>query len=546
MFRLKRKATLNNRVGTPLFQRLNCKWLCTCCEPNIDGRCAIKKLVHSVRTRFPSCNFLNKSQCKLLLDLLLWIVQEVQRVNPVEDNQLLVDWQLNLVDRVEHLTDSCFQTSWERLETYPRLIVQSSSRFQFEPLIHELLLCATIIFASRQLKYGFEAIEVFEKLVNDEYEANWMPKLIDATQKDNEILQLKVAEKVAERRDQSAVPQYLLRRLSKEFCTFEVEPNNGGDVNSDFSRSTMYLDEADVPLEPIVCIGQGSFGKVYKVKWRGILCALKVFPGVDNASFETEVQALSTLCHPHIVQFIGCLKNARESSLVMELMDIDLTDLLRMLRRKLDIGAVVDITLQVAEGMRYLHEKRIVHRDLKAANILVKGFKKNVDLKTGGWIAKLTDFGLARTKFKSEESMNSQKHVGTTMWMAPQLFKELSKGGRDIEPGHFPRKADVFSFGITCFEILTGELPYTGQNNMKTLRQEIANGTRPLLPENCPQILQNLIRRCWDSRPDSRPEFSEICIILKRLKATLFSGKHYCYPVVLYKIVLENQTIISH
>jgi len=160
-------------------------------------------------------------------------VQEVQGVNPVEDVHLLVDWQMNLVDRAEHLIDNCSQAIWERPETYPRLIVQSSSRFQFEPLIHELLWCATIVFASRQLKYGFEAIEVFEKLVKDEYEANWMPKLIEATQEDKKILHLKVSEKVAERRDQSAVPQYLLRRLSEEFCTFEAEPNNGGDVNSD-------------------------------------------------------------------------------------------------------------------------------------------------------------------------------------------------------------------------------------------------------------------------------------------------------------------------
>jgi len=287
----------------------------------------------------------------------------------------------------------------------------------------------------------------------------------------------------------------------------------------------MFLDEADVPLLPMLCIGQGSFGRVYKVKWRGIDCALKVFPGVANASFETEVQALSTLCHPHIVQFIGCLKNARESSLVMELMDHDLTDLLRMLGRKLDIGAVVDITLQVAQGMRYLHDKRIVHRDLKAANILIKGVKKDGgDLKKGGWIAKLTDFGLARTKFASKESFNSQKHVGTTRWMAPELFKGLSKGGRDKEPGHFPRKADVFSFGITCFEILTGELPYSEQNNMKTLRQEVASGKRPELPDHCPKILRNLICRCWDGHPDGRPEFSEICTVLKTLKATLFAG----------------------
>lgn len=79
--------------------------------------------------------------------------------------------------------------------------------------------------------------------------------------------------------------------------------------------------------------------------------------------------------------------------------------------------------------MRYLYEKCIVYCDFKVVNILVKGFKKNVDLKMGGWIVKLIDFGLVRIKFKSEEFMNLQKYVGIIMWMVLQFFKELLKGG---------------------------------------------------------------------------------------------------------------------
>ncbi|CAK9197198.1 unnamed protein product [Sphagnum jensenii] len=108
------------------------------------------------------------------------------------------------------------------------------------------------------------------------------------------------------------------------------------------------------------------------------------------------------------------------------------------------------------------------------------------------------DFGLAKAKLKSSTATKQTKDIGTTPYRAPELYTQEE----EIAKENYPLKADVYSYGITCAEILTGKIPFPGTQYKRTeLLQVIRQGERPPLPLNCPTLLANLITRCWDTDP---------------------------------------------
>jgi serine/threonine protein kinase len=178
--------------------------------------------------------------------------------------------------------------------------------------------------------------------------------------------------------------------------------------------------------------------------------------------------------------------------------------------------------------MQYLYQKRIVHRDLKSSNILVDPVDSSAMAKKGYLRVKVTDFGLAKIK-AATATFSAQSEVGTTRWMAPELHTS-SHIGESSEPGsnkkHHPFKADVYSYAITCSEILTGDDPFMGEP-LTGLRDRIKyTGLRPSLPDSLPPYLVSLIHRCWDADPCNRPDFSEICAELRHVKASLLIGMY--------------------
>ncbi|CAK9877658.1 unnamed protein product [Sphagnum jensenii] len=143
-------------------------------------------------------------------------------------------------------------------------------------------------------------------------------------------------------------------------------------------------------------IGKGSYAVVHKVVWLGKYFAEKSFPFPENENFRKEVSFLAGLSHPNILPLFCYATCTRYCSLVMELMDEDLNSLIRnrlgpktSLDPPFELLEAIDIMLQVAEGMKYLHQNKVMHRDLKAENILVKC--------DGGHVyAKVADLGSPR------------------------------------------------------------------------------------------------------------------------------------------------------
>ncbi|CAK9194749.1 unnamed protein product, partial [Sphagnum troendelagicum] len=177
-------------------------------------------------------------------------------------------------------------------------------------------------------------------------------------------------------------------------------------------------------------VGSGGFGEISKVVWRGETYGMKTPRRACINEIKQEIEALVGLNHPHLMRLLCCTE---ECSYIMELMDMSLHDMLLDGHHISCILQAVDLMLQVAEGMKNLHNMGIVHRDLKPQNILVKkvqevsvdhhpDFKNSTSspLSNPVWIAKICDFGTSKVKNQSTAYPHATIQIGTTMYMAPE------------------------------------------------------------------------------------------------------------------------------
>jgi len=226
----------------------------------------------------------------------------------------------------------------------------------------------------------------------------------------------------------------------------------------------------------------------------------------------------------------------------MELMPMSLSEYIQEQRKNMQplkgssmpfqIVAAISLMLQMALGMAYLHGQGVVHRDLKSANILVAPWRHEGLRGEGYADLKLTDFGLA--KMSVYDTMEpTRKMMGTSKWIAPEVVHILPSQRIDW------RKADAYSFGITCSEILTGEFPYSTVKATEVC-EKVRGGLRPALPPECPSYLSKFLKRCWHEIPKERPCFEEIVETLDVFKISLLKGTEPEYAPMKSPRLLEN------
>ncbi|KAH8936790.1 hypothetical protein BDL97_17G103000 [Sphagnum fallax] len=278
-------------------------------------------------------------------------------------------------------------------------------------------------------------------------------------------------------------------------------------------------------------LGRGSFGSVSQYTWFGMLCAEKFFNPFNGEKqkrdFENEVEVMVRLNHPHIVQLVCFHQDFTKCSIVMELMPTNLEryiDERKASNKPFTPQAAVDIMLQIASAMEYLHEQGVVHRDLKPNNILVSP-NTNPELSADGYVeVKLADFGMSKTKVNTSSSMLHSQICGAATWRAPEAFQDHEGHVRRYPP----KKADVYSFAILCAQILSGQLYPFGYTPVRLLeRISSPQNERPFLPsdKNYPAQLLSLIKQCWAPVPRKRPNFSTIYTNLQKIKFNILACK---------------------
>ena len=164
-----------------------------------------------------------------------------------------------------------------------------------------------------------------------------------------------------------------------------------------------------------------------------------------------------------------------------------------VLERVLDEGR---LAIDAARGMTFLHAADVVHRDLKSANLLV----------TSGFSVKVADFGLARVKARAT-TMTGQ--MGTMQWMAPEVLSNC----------RYTEKADVYSFGVILWELVTRACPYEAETEgqIQAAMAVLKDGLRPRVPSTAemqpvrfPTPYVQLMEQCWAQDAAARPPFAEV------------------------------------
>lgn len=247
-------------------------------------------------------------------------------------------------------------------------------------------------------------------------------------------------------------------------------------------------------------VASGSYGDLYRGTYCSQDVAIKVLKSERINSdmqkeFAQEVFIMRKVRHKNVVQFMGACTKPPSLCIVTEFMSGgSVYDYLHKLKGVFKLPSLLKVAIDVSKGMNYLHQNNIIHRDLKAANLLMDENE----------VVKVADFGVARVK---SQSGVMTAETGTYRWMAPEV----------IEHKPYDHKADVFSFGIVLWELLTGKLPYEYLTPLQAAVGVVQKGLRPTIPKNSQPKLAELLERCWQQDPALRPDFSEIIEILQQI-----------------------------
>ncbi|KAL5989231.1 hypothetical protein ACLOJK_010121 [Asimina triloba] len=287
----------------------------------------------------------------------------------------------------------------------------------------------------------------------------------------------------------------------------------------------------------------GSGSQYKEIQWMGEVFAVRHFFG-DVDSLIPDMSYLSSLAHPNIMHFLCgfCDDEKKECFLVMELMSKDLASYTKEIcgtRKKIPFPLLVavDIMLQIARGMEYLHARKIYHGDLNPCNVLVKTKSAHSE---GYLHVKVAGFGLTSVKkFASSRASPSQQNNSTNnpfIWYGPEVLSELEQAAvgtasSSSSSSKYTEKADVYSFAMICFELLTGKVPFEDSHLQgDKMSRNIRAGERPLFPFPTPKYLTNLTKKCWQTDPLQRPSFSSICRILRYIKRFLVLNPEHSQP----------------
>ncbi len=255
--------------------------------------------------------------------------------------------------------------------------------------------------------------------------------------------------------------------------------------------------------EIIEIIGSGGMADVYKASDTRLnrMVAVKILKQEYSndksfiTRFKNEAQSAAGLSHPNIVSVYDVGDDEGYHYIVMELVEgITLKKFIEK-KGRLEVRESVGIAIQIAQGMEAAHDNHIIHRDIKPQNIIISRDGK----------VKVADFGIA--KMVSSDTFTSNA-IGSVHYLSP----EQARGGYSDE------RSDIYSLGVTLYEMLTGQLPFGGETDITVALAHIQNQAKPAreIVPSIPYALDRVVQKCMQKHPENRySSASDLIIDLK-------------------------------
>ncbi len=245
-------------------------------------------------------------------------------------------------------------------------------------------------------------------------------------------------------------------------------------------------------------IGSGSFANVYRGQWRRTAVAIKLLLAQSIGSeaineLKEEGITMMLLRHPNIMTVYGICLDPGAVSLVMAYMsDGSLYQFIQNDSIALTWGDRLQIASGIAKGLSYLHDMRIMHRDLKSLNVLMSGCQP-----------KITDFGLSKVRSDTlTMTSSSSGMVGTLAWMAPELMSDPDCV--------YTNACDMYSLGVILWEIAARKAPWAKATTASLIGMWVMSGKRESIPDDTPAEYASLISDCWAQEFAVRPDSSSV------------------------------------
>ena len=473
----------------------------------------IQALLEEV-TNFPkvekNLEVLNGRQCK---NLLVNIQNSVETIQRMIDGSYGVDVfhqvqqeMLGIMKKARYMVEECCNVGdWCRV-----VVMQLNNKESFRELLLDFEYCFHTM--CKIICQSFPNREV--EIRDIEMSTTFYPTSIDEVEQDQNAIFERLSKQVnlctiENCYDHCMLLQYLKERIRG------LQKVAGGELDSIvFPYIYVPPKYGRIPKS----LGKGGYGNVFSTQWLGFETATKVIQ-VDNLEHERtvwkEASILGGLNHPNIIKFFCCGFStecdmpARESKRFEIVMERGISSLSSFLEGGMLTEAMgVDILIQIASGMCYLHDMKVAHRDLKPDNVILTS--------TGGSTlehvhVKILDFGISKIEVKNSPQMPTNGGCfGTRGYMAPEAHTK-----RRSEVDAF--KMDVFSFGTMCYEILSNKRPYSGERYCDYVRY--LENERLELPKTCSEDLKSLIHECRSLEPLNRPTFLDISEKLRKVKS---------------------------
>jgi serine/threonine protein kinase len=259
-------------------------------------------------------------------------------------------------------------------------------------------------------------------------------------------------------------------------------------------------------------IGHGSFGYCHTALWKNVKVVVKRphAQSFDRREFMREAVMLDKLKnHPSVIRFLGACFDPASPALILEYAEEGTLETLLMKQKKFNTNdwkdqlQLIRMAAEAASGVVYLHEEKIIHRDISARNVLV----------TKSFQCKLNDFGMSRLLADQRDVGQTKATTGPLRWMSPESLREKS----------YSEKSDVWMFGVLLYEMFVRQVPYEEMSPLECAMHVLANGNTLTMPSSVPYGLRDIFASCMVLDPSKRPTMEQLHKRLVTLHGSLRS-----------------------